>query len=728
VGIKIGTILSKSPKAAQLIKFLPGVSAIGTRMTTLGKIAAFLPNMGIEMGKFMVYEAAAQKIGGKSFGKAVAYACMFVPGFKSGFQEGVASRVDYTKLMSKYNPTQLEKEITIKLITEAQRSLGRKLTAAEQAKIGDSAKVITANLAVPKPISKSVRYRTSVSRRFIPRKSSVGRVRKSFSRKNGVLKRGVLSKPTRSARYRTSVAKRPSEGRRMKKVISRRSSPLKERTVPRSKVESKVLDSKIAKIDKINQKNKSDVIRRLTEGLDDKEIKVFMETYLDPMTGMLNRQGLRLLDKVIMRGKRTSILSFDGDHFKALNDATSTLNGDYIIKLMGSKFHKMIRSLQRRGFKTEGVRMGGEEFVVFSSAPKDVLATAMSDMSKELKKAILKHLTRAQKLKMARLITASKYTGDSNGFKKAMAEIGGSTSGISEIGIGNIKNPLKIRESLLQYVDGFLEHGKKSGRGKVYIDKRSIASASRTIEKFSAKNSLPDHLNVNLSAIDSSLKDIVHGQFLLKIPQSKALIGENPKFAFILENYFGLPDFSKKVLREVAKKTGISVDKLMLAKREYMLAVRNYGTYTGASTMTRLSSALKLKGSGYKAAKTIELGEFKSINEIMGHTYGDMFLTHTYQKVIMDTVRAHGLSSKIIIAQKGANFKFALHESVTQQQAGAFYRALQENYKKSVQDLFRKIDTGKIEPVQDIRVGWLRQNKSSTLQQSIGDQYSLTIN
>src|SRR6202030_316367 len=86
----------------------------------------------------------------------------------------------------------------------------------------------------------------------------------------------------------------------------------------------------------------------------------------DPLTGLFNRRGLieaarELGIKPASRAKPVTVLAFDLDHFKSINDRFGHAVGDDVIKLFASVASTNMRV-------TDFVaRLGGEEFAVIIS-------------------------------------------------------------------------------------------------------------------------------------------------------------------------------------------------------------------------------------------------------------------------------------------------------------------------------------------------------------------------
>ena len=87
------------------------------------------------------------------------------------------------------------------------------------------------------------------------------------------------------------------------------------------------------------------------------------QAHTDPLTGALNRLGLRAallhrLDTPAQYGKDMAVIFMDLDHFKQINDRHGHDTGDEVLK----RFAAIIRDEVRAGDKL--VRWGGEEFLL----------------------------------------------------------------------------------------------------------------------------------------------------------------------------------------------------------------------------------------------------------------------------------------------------------------------------------------------------------------------------
>jgi diguanylate cyclase (GGDEF)-like protein len=98
-----------------------------------------------------------------------------------------------------------------------------------------------------------------------------------------------------------------------------------------------------------------------------KNVQLFLETrelsLRDGLTNCFNRgHGLETLDGELRRSHRSrqplSILMFDIDHFKTINDELGHLRGDDLLRAVGAQLTRVLRSTDVR------CRYGGDEFLI----------------------------------------------------------------------------------------------------------------------------------------------------------------------------------------------------------------------------------------------------------------------------------------------------------------------------------------------------------------------------
>lgn len=82
---------------------------------------------------------------------------------------------------------------------------------------------------------------------------------------------------------------------------------------------------------------------------------------MDPMTGLLNRRGFseataRLMEREADAGRPITVIIFDIDHFKSVNDRFGHATGDEVLKLFSETVVASLRATDLIG------RVGGEEF------------------------------------------------------------------------------------------------------------------------------------------------------------------------------------------------------------------------------------------------------------------------------------------------------------------------------------------------------------------------------
>jgi diguanylate cyclase (GGDEF)-like protein len=104
--------------------------------------------------------------------------------------------------------------------------------------------------------------------------------------------------------------------------------------------------------------------------------------YTDALTGLYNRRHFMELATILLeRAKRActpcSVLMFDLDMFKEVNDTYGHLAGDEVLRVMASKIREVIRSYDVFG------RYGGEEFVVLMDSADMESAKARAELIRQ---------------------------------------------------------------------------------------------------------------------------------------------------------------------------------------------------------------------------------------------------------------------------------------------------------------------------------------------------------
>jgi len=98
-----------------------------------------------------------------------------------------------------------------------------------------------------------------------------------------------------------------------------------------------------------------------------RNVQLFLETrehsLRDSLTNCFNRgHGLETLDRELDRARRSrqplSILMFDIDHFKTINDELGHLRGDDLLRAVGAQLTRVLRSTDVK------CRYGGDEFLI----------------------------------------------------------------------------------------------------------------------------------------------------------------------------------------------------------------------------------------------------------------------------------------------------------------------------------------------------------------------------
>jgi diguanylate cyclase (GGDEF)-like protein len=91
---------------------------------------------------------------------------------------------------------------------------------------------------------------------------------------------------------------------------------------------------------------------------------------IDPLTGMFNRRGFaeataRMIDREANAGRPVTVMIFDIDHFKSINDRFGHPAGDEVLKLFAAVVTNTLRITDLAG------RIGGEEFAALLPCSMD---------------------------------------------------------------------------------------------------------------------------------------------------------------------------------------------------------------------------------------------------------------------------------------------------------------------------------------------------------------------
>jgi diguanylate cyclase (GGDEF)-like protein len=125
------------------------------------------------------------------------------------------------------------------------------------------------------------------------------------------------------------------------------------------------------------------VVRALTENNERLLRRLADEARTDLLTGLLNRRGLRERAAIeFARAEReqspVSLIAFDIDHFKLINDEHGHQTGDQVLELIGSMLRDQIRS------SDIAARVGGEEFVIVLPGSSETEALAAAERARLL--------------------------------------------------------------------------------------------------------------------------------------------------------------------------------------------------------------------------------------------------------------------------------------------------------------------------------------------------------
>lgn len=179
----------------------------------------------------------------------------------------------------------------------------------------------------------------------------------------------------------------------------------------------------------------------------------------DPLTGLLNRRAL--LDRIShgIEGP-ASLIVFDLDHFKTVNDVHGHLAGDDVLR---SFAEKLKQSSRPQGL---AARLGGEEFALLLPGASLLTATLLADSVR------------------ARL-AKRRFTGN-----------GGSFNSTVSAGISCSEDALVDFEALLKEADNALYDAKRNGRNRVAASPDQVESPDHMRSSRDAQRSPVDPIRL----------------------------------------------------------------------------------------------------------------------------------------------------------------------------------------------------------------------------------------
>lgn len=166
--------------------------------------------------------------------------------------------------------------------------------------------------------------------------------------------------------------------------------------------------------------------------------EIYRKATIDVGTQVFNKQYLlEALDEAFnhsrLHGRPVSVVYFDLDHFKKVNDTYGHSCGDYILRECAQLAKSCLRSDDTLG------RYGGEEFVVVLPNSPSRLAAALAD-------------------RLRKNIEAHAFTYQGNALKQTVS-----------MGVSEIQPAFKTARDLLDDADRKLYQSKQSGRNRVTV-------------------------------------------------------------------------------------------------------------------------------------------------------------------------------------------------------------------------------------------------------------------
>ncbi len=399
----------------------------------------------------------------------------------------------------------------------------------------------------------------------------------------------------------------------------------------------------------------------------------------DAMTGLLNRSILKIGEQAYLERKTVTIASFDGDNFGALNKLKGLGYGDWMIKIMGNEFQKMIQVAEaevKQDHFFENInpelhvgRMGGEEFVVMAVFDPNLASNELKKTAELEGESIA---TRLGKRMEAILGTHMIYMKDriaeriqdtlseeettllqdflfeTKGMSHTISsqQIGTSTSAISSVNFSEVDpdlnlSPEKATTRALANVDHYLERmkggkdeDKGSGKNSVTIDERNAEANAGRLNRAS-KNLLSDEQNQNIQKPIQDILDKKEERKIAQLPETvaefyheiKEKLGKeaHDEIVAFVESPKGKPlvaNWKAEILQKYGKKIKDLDEKLDIARRAFKKYAAQYEPTLG--TMHR--SAYEKTKEPNSIEIEIDQYQFKCLNETLGHVNADRIL------------------------------------------------------------------------------------------------------
>ncbi len=188
-------------------------------------------------------------------------------------------------------------------------------------------------------------------------------------------------------------------------------------------------------------------------------VKIKKQSYIDPLTGVFNRQFLR----DFLNGENIdsfAIMMIDIDHFKQVNDHYGHKVGDFVLRKLASIFKDQIRD------EDVIVRFGGEEFLIFLKKNTDKKGVLLR-IARRLHKSVANHRFTYNDL-VLRLTISIGFNFDPSHFKSA--------------------------SDAIKYADELLYMAKRSGRNKIVSNPDHSTNENEKLKKsiYETKEALED--------------------------------------------------------------------------------------------------------------------------------------------------------------------------------------------------------------------------------------------